>query len=151
MSIAMQAIGIVHSSRKEIQDDNWGDVISEICLDKRLFSEDATLGLKDFSHVEIIFYMNQVVPEKIHTGARHPRNDISLPKVGILAQRGKNRINQIGLSRAEIVEVDGLCVIVRGLDAIDQTPILDIKPYTKFFLPDASSIKEPQWLECIMK
>ena len=151
MNINLMPIGYVESPRQEVQDDRWGDVISVIHLDDNILTPDATIGLDAFSHVDIIFYMNQVNDEKIQTGARHPRNDKNLPKVGILAQRGKNRINKIGLSCAEIIKVENMQITVRALDAINGTPVLDIKPYTHYFTPDIHNVREPEWLTKVMQ
>lgn len=94
--------------------------------------------------------MHKVDPDKIIKGARHPRNDNNLPLVGILAQRAKNRINQIGLSRAKILEVKGKSITVQGLDAIHLTPILDVKPYMQEFGINELTI-QPDWVSEIMK
>ena len=150
-NIQLDIIGIVTNDRKEIGDDNWGDVISTIVLNKEIYSPDATLGLETFSHVEVIFHMNKVPDNKIVNGARHPRNNKEWPLTGILAQRGKNRINKLGLSRAEIISVDGLEIQVKGLDAIDQTPVLDIKPFMQEFVPDNENTKQPNWSHELMK
>ena len=147
--IPLHAVGIVHNSRTEIVDDRWGDVLSTITLFDSVYDPSATDGLKDFSHLEVIFYMDKINPEKIVTTTRHPRNNQALPKVGILAQRGKNRPNQIGTSFAKIVAVNELNVTVMGLDAIDGTPILDLKPCIQQFLP-RESVHEPAWTKEIM-
>ena len=149
-TISLHAIGTVKNNRTEITDDYWGDLISTIQLDNLIFQPSATEGLDTFSHLEIVFYMDKVNAEKIVTAARHPRNNPTLPKVGILAQRGKNRPNQIGTSFVKIIKVDELKIIVSGLDAINGTPILDIKPCMKDFLPRQKT-KEPTWTKEIMK
>jgi hypothetical protein len=68
----------------------------------------ALAGLCDFSHVEVRFHMDQVDPSKVEKTARHPRNNTEWPKVGIFAQRGKDRPNQIGTTICKILRVDGL-------------------------------------------
>ena len=97
-------------------------------LDAEQFSAEALAGLSDFSHVEILFYMNEVDPLKVEKTARHPRNNTAWPKVGIFSQRGKNRPNQIGLTICKILKVEDRNLYIEGLDAIDGTPVLDIKP-----------------------
>lgn len=149
-SIVLTPIGIIHSPRSEVEDDFWGNVISIIELNPNILDTSATDELLQFSHVEIIYYMHQVKQDKVIKGARHPRNDYSYPNVGILAQRAKNRINQLGLSRAKLLNVNGLTITVQGLDAIDGTPVLDIKPLIREFLP-AEEIKQPGWADEIMK
>jgi tRNA-Thr(GGU) m(6)t(6)A37 methyltransferase TsaA len=148
--ISVKPIGIVHSPRKEMKDDFWGSVISEIELDSSLFTEEALYGLKDFSHIEVIFYMHKVNHEKIQFGARHPRNRTDWPKVGIFGQRAKARPNQLGVSRCRLLKVEGLKLTVQALDAIDQTPVLDIKPYMEEFGP-IGVVHQPEWSREVMK
>jgi len=144
------AIGKVISSRREAIDDNWDEVKSRIELDASQFSQDALAGIESFSHLEVIFLMNQVDIRKIETTARHPRNNLSWPKVGIFAQRGKNRPNQIGTTICRILKVDGLNIWLEGLDAIDGTPVLDIKPWVKEFGP-RGEVNQPEWMSELMK
>lgn len=125
----------VHGGRAEAIDDNWGASRATIELDPARFGPDALAGLADFSHLEVIFLFDRVAPEKIEHGARHPRGRQDWPLVGIFAQRGKNRPNRLGLCTCRIVAVQGLAVEVEGLDAIDGTPVLDLKPVMRAFLP----------------
>ena len=122
----VKPIGIVRSSRKDLADDFWGKVDAEIILADHL-PDEAFAGLDGFSHVEVIFLMDRVDPARVETGARHPRERMDWPLVGIFAQRGKARPNRIGLTRATIRKLAPRALIVRGLDAIDGTPVLDIK------------------------
>ncbi len=147
--IAVTPIGIVRNPRKDLTDDFWGDVIAEIHLDPAQFGPEALFGLTDFSHVEVLFLMNQVDPAKIERGARHPRERADWPLVGIFAQRGKARPNRIGLSRATVVGVEERVLRVRALDAIDGTPVLDIKPYMAEFAP-LGTTRQPAWASALM-
>lgn len=147
--ITLNPIGIAYNERYEIEDDYWGGVISKIVLDQTL-PEEALYEIESFSHLEIIFHFHMVDKNKIITGARHPRNDINLPKVGIFAQRGKNRPNQLGLTTVKVIKREGRELFVSGLDCINGTPILDIKPVMKEFLPK-DSIIQPKWSHDIMK
>lgn len=70
--------------------------------------------------------------------ARPPRGRTDWPLNGIFAQRGKNRPNRLGVSRAQILMVDGLDLHVRGLDAVEGTPVLDVKPCMREFEPRAA-------------
>lgn len=149
-AIAMQAVGRVRGGRAQPEDDSWGAVEAEIVLDAGRFGPDATLGLEEFSHLEVIFLFDRVEEAAIHSGARHPRGREDWPLTGIFAQRGKDRPNRIGASICELVRRDGLTLTVRGLDAIDGTPVLDIKPVLKGFLP-RGPVREPAWAEAIMK
>lgn len=142
-------IGEVRSPRKEATDDFWGKVEAEIVLDPTRFGPEALSGLADFSHVEVLFLMHRVDPAKVETGARHPRGRKDWPLVGIFAQRGKVRPNRLGLSRAEIVRIDGRTLTVRGLDAIDGTPVLDIKPWMVEFAPRGPT-RQAAWVAELM-
>ena len=143
MTFEVAPIATVRSPRQDLSDDFWGAVEAEIVLDAA-FDETAFYGLSDFSHVEVLFLMHQVNPAKIETGARHPRERTDWPLVGIFGQRGKARPNRIGLTRATIVKVDGRVLTVRGLDAIDGTPVLDLKPWMDEFAPIGAT-RQPAW------
>lgn len=131
---AVRPIGSVSSQRLEPIDDDWGPIEATITLIEPL-DEESVRGLDQFSHIEVVFLFDQVDPATVHTGARVPRNNPDWPEVGILAQRAKNRPNRLGLSTCELISVEGATIRVRGLDAIDGTPVLDIKPYMAEFAP----------------
>ena len=147
--INLSPIAFVKNIRAEIEDDHWGNVISVIELDSA-FGEEALFQIESFSHAEIIFYFHLVDENKIETGARHPRNNKDWPSVGIFAQRGKNRPNQLGVTTVKILKREGRQLFVQGLDAIDGTPVLDIKPVMKEFLP-REEIRQPGWATELMK
>jgi tRNA-Thr(GGU) m(6)t(6)A37 methyltransferase TsaA len=149
MKTEVSAIGMVRSPRKDLSDDFWGAVEAEIILDAG-FGPEALFGLGDFSHVEILFLMHRVDAAKVETGARHPRERMDWPLVGIFGQRGKARPNRIGLTRATIVAVEGRVLRVRGLDAIDGTPVLDIKPWMDEFAPIGAT-RQPAWASALMR
>ncbi|UKK83585.1 SAM-dependent methyltransferase [Sphingopyxis sp. BSN-002] len=150
MTFTLTPIGHVRGGRTDAIDDDWGASRATIALDAANFTPDALAGLADFSHAEVIFLFDKVPDEKIETGARHPRNRADWPLVGIFAQRGKNRPNRIGLTTCRIVAVDGLSVEVEGLDAIDGTPVLDIKPVMVEFLP-RGDVRQPDWSHELMQ
>ena len=147
--IALKPIGVVRNSRRTIEDDNWGETVSEILIGDSL-GEESLQGIDAFSHAEVVFFCHQVDEQKIETGARHPRNNPDWPKVGILAQRGKNRPNRLGLTVVKILRREGRSLYVAGLDAIDGTPVIDIKPVMKEFLP-REEIRQPEWSRELMK
>ncbi len=149
-NISLTPIGVVRSSRKQMVDDNWDAELIHIELDISRFSPESLMGISDFSHVEILFYMDQVDPSKIEMTARHPRNNLEWPKVGIFAQRGKNRPNQIGTTICRVLKVDGSNLHLEGLDAIDGSPVLDIKPWVIEFAP-RGSIYQPKWISELMQ
>ena len=149
-SFAITPVGRVEGGRDAPIDDDWGASRAVIRLDPERFTEDALAGLDAFSHAEVIFLFDRVGVEAIETGARHPRGRTDWPRVGIFAQRGKNRPNRLGVSNCRIVGVDGLALEVEGLDAIDGTPVIDIKPVLTGFLP-RGTLREPDWAKEIMQ
>ena len=143
-------IGVVHCPRKTTDDDFWGGVISTIEIDAKRFKADALAGLDAFSHLDVIYHFHRVDEAEEETGARHPRGNKDWPKVGIFAQRAKSRPNRLGLSCCKLVKIEGLTITVEGLDAIDGTPILDVKPVMKEFQP-RGDIKQPAWSSELMR
>jgi tRNA (adenine37-N6)-methyltransferase len=149
-NIVLQSIGTVHSTRKKPADDNWDIEKAYIELDDSQFSPEALVGVCDFSHVEIIFHMDRVDPNTIERAGRHPRNNTNWPKVGIFAQRGRNRPNLIGTTICKVLKVEGTQLHVEGLDALDGTPVLDIKPWVTEFAP-RGSVFQPKWISELMQ
>lgn len=145
----LRAIGTVRSPIKEVADDCWGGVRSVIELDATRFSPECTRGLEEFSHLEVIFLLDRIRPESVLTGAKHPRERQDWPKVGVFAQRTKNRPNRIGVTVCKIEAVRGLQISVRELDAVDGTPVLDIKPYIEEFGP-REPVRQPAWSRELM-
>ncbi|MGN6472249.1 MAG: SAM-dependent methyltransferase [Mycobacteriales bacterium] len=145
----LRPIGVVRSSRADAVDDDWDAVTAEIQLDPDVVTPNAVAGLADFSHVEVIFVFDQVGDDEIETGARHPRGNPAWPSVGILAQRAKMRPNRLGVTACRLAGVDGLTVRVHGLDAIEGTPVVDIKPVMKEFLP-RGVVTQPAWATELM-
>lgn len=150
MKLELEPIGVVRSSRGEALDDQWDTVQSRIELDPERFTPEALAGLDAFSHLVVVYSFHKTDPAKTESKARHPRGNTAWPKVGIFAQRGKDRPNHLGISSCGIIKVHGLTVEVQGLDAIDGTPVLDLKPYMQGFEP-RTSIREPEWAREIMK
>ncbi|MBT3313848.1 MAG: tRNA (N6-threonylcarbamoyladenosine(37)-N6)-methyltransferase TrmO [Anaerolineae bacterium] len=148
MCIRLTPIGFVENTREEIEDDNWGEVVSKILLTDE-FGKESLAGIEEFSHAEIIFYFDRVKGEKVVTGARYPRGRQDRGKVGIFAQRGKNRPNRIGLTTVTIIRREGKILFVQGLDAINGTPVLDIKPVMEEFQPK-EKLHQPKWATELM-
>jgi tRNA (adenine37-N6)-methyltransferase len=142
--LGIRPIGYVRGGRAEAVDDGWDEVDATIELDQTAVGGAATVGLEAFSHLEVVFLFDRVDPATVTIGARRPRGNPDWPEVGILAQRGKARPNRLGVSRCELVAVDGLQLRVRGLDAIDGTPVLDVKPWMSGFAP-RGPVAEPAW------
>ncbi len=147
--ICISPIGVVHNARLTASDDDWGGLVSEIRLDPGL-SEESLAGLDSFSHAEIIFQFHLVEEKEIVMGARHPRENPDWPEVGIFAQRARLRPNRLGLTVVRILRIEGRSLFVEGLDALDGTPVLDIKPVMQEFLP-GGVVRQPEWSHELMK
>jgi tRNA (adenine37-N6)-methyltransferase len=148
-AIVMQPIGVVSSPRDVPEDDNWAQVIATITLDSEQFAADALAGLSEFSHLEVVYVFDRVDPSRVETSARHPRGNQSWPAVGVFAQRAKGRPNRIGVSVCELVSIHGVTLTVAALDAIDATPVLDIKPYMIEFAA-RGEVRQPRWSHELM-
>ena len=149
MEFQIKPIGHVRGGRAEAIDDNWGASRAVIVLDADQFTSEALMGLDGFSHVEVVFVFDRVSLDRIETAARHPRNRTDWPRVGIFAQRGKARPNRLGVTQCKIISVSGLSLEVEGLDAIDGTPVVDLKPVMREFLP-REAVRQPEWATELM-
>jgi tRNA-Thr(GGU) m(6)t(6)A37 methyltransferase TsaA len=146
-SPVIDTIGVVRTNRSEAIDNDWGDVVSTIELDPS-FDAEAFAGLDAFSHAEVLFVFDRVTT--VERGSRHPRGNEAWPRVGIFAQRAKDRPNRLGSTIVEVVAVEGRTLTVRGLDAIDGTPVVDIKPVMREFLP-RTEVRQPSWATELMR
>jgi len=113
-------------------------------LDSGRFDESALLGLDAFSHIEVIFVFDQLDPQLIEYSARRPGDRADWPEVGIFAQRYSHRPNRIGITRCSLQGISGLTVSVTGLDAIEGTPVIDIKPWVSEYGPRGETF-QPEW------
>ncbi len=147
--ITLTPIGSVRNSRTDLSDDDWGDIQSRIEL-VGAFGPECLEGLAEFSHAEVIFHFHRVTEESIERGSRRPRGNPDWPTVGIFAQRAKARPNRLGAAIVEIIRCEGNALIVRGLDAIDGTPVLDIKPVMAEFMP-RTPVRQPEWSHELMR
>jgi tRNA-Thr(GGU) m(6)t(6)A37 methyltransferase TsaA len=147
--IILQPVAVVYNARSEVVDDNWGLIESAIELLPEM-PEAALDGVESFSHVEVLYFFHQVPASEVVTGARHPRNNPQWPQVGIFAQRGKNRPNRLGAGIARVLRREGRTLYVTGLDAIDGTPVVDIKPLMREFLPQGE-VRQPPWVAELMQ
>jgi tRNA (adenine37-N6)-methyltransferase len=147
--VEVRPIGFVECTRRRPEDDYWGGEQASITLSEE-FSSLALQGLTEFSHVEVLYLFHQVDPAGVLTGARHPRNNPAWPSVGIFAQRAKGRPNRLGTTICRIVRVAGTQLFVAELDAIDGTPVLDLKPVMREFLP-REPVRQPTWSHELMR
>jgi tRNA-Thr(GGU) m(6)t(6)A37 methyltransferase TsaA len=148
MSYKVKPIAFVSAARQTPVDDCWGGEISKITLVDKI-DPSALSGVGNFSHVEVLYLFHGVSEDEVVFSARHPRNNLRWPKIGIFAQRGKNRPNRIGTTICKIAGIYGRVLKVCELDAIDGTPVLDIKPVMKEFLPREPT-HQPSWATDLM-
>ncbi|MFC1967351.1 tRNA (N6-threonylcarbamoyladenosine(37)-N6)-methyltransferase TrmO [Chloroflexota bacterium] len=146
MQIHIEPIGHVENNINSPIDSDWSKAESGI-----VFREDlvpALSGLDEFSHVVIIFWMHQAKPPAVLS--RRPQSRTDMPEIGVLSQRSKHRPNPIGITSVRLVKINGCRAVVRGLDAINGTPVLDIKPYYPEYdcHPEA---QVPEWVNRLMK
>ncbi|MBB2891656.1 TrmO family methyltransferase domain-containing protein [Flexivirga oryzae] len=148
MDITVAPIAHVRLGRTDPEDDFWGGAQCRIELAEEYDAESLS-GLEDFSHLEIVYLFDRVDPGSVETTARHPRNRSDWPLVGIFGQRGKRRPNRLGVSRCALISVEHRALVVEGLDAIDGTPILDMKPWMREFGP-RGEVRQPEWATELM-
>jgi tRNA (Thr-GGU) A37 N-methylase len=142
-------IGWIRSTRDAAEDDDWDAVECRIELDTAVVEPSAVLGLDTFSHIDVVYLFHLVNEGDVCKGARRPRGRADWPLTGILAQRAKDRPNRIGVTACRLVDMAGTTLHVRGLDAIDGTPVLDVKPIMAGFAP-RGAIVEPTWATELM-
>lgn len=115
--------------------------ISQIIVNGELLA--GLEGIAEFSHVFVLFYLNQTTPEQRLTLKVHPRGRMDLPPTGIFATRTMLRPNPIGLTVVELLKVEGNVLTVQGLDAYDGTPVLDVKPCDPW--DRVENVRVPDW------
>lgn len=145
-SEAFEVTPIAHvvGGRIEPTDDYWGGSRSIIRIDDPRFNQDATVGLGEFSHLEVVFRFHLTDPTDLNFGTRRPRDNPDWPEVGVFGHRNMRRINWLGVSRCRLIEVDRLDLHVEELDAVDGTPVLEIKPWFNEFGPRGKT-SQPCW------
>jgi tRNA-Thr(GGU) m(6)t(6)A37 methyltransferase TsaA len=136
-TITMNPVGIVHTEAQDLVDTDWNKVISEIHIDKAFAA--GLEGLEDWSHIVVIFSMHETHFNAEEHLVSHPRGRADMPRVGTFAQRSRFTPNTIGITAVQLLAVNDAVIRVKGLDAIDRTPILDIKPYAPFY----DGVREP--------
>jgi tRNA-Thr(GGU) m(6)t(6)A37 methyltransferase TsaA len=142
-------VGWVRSPRRDPADtDRWGSVASTVEVDQR-FGDECLTGLADFSHVEIVFVFDRAAERNDYRELRPARGRSDMPTVGIFCSRGPNRPNRIGVSTCRLVGVDKRELTVAGLDAVDGTPVLDIKPIMIEMLP--REVRQPDWVSVLLR
>ena len=144
--MTLKPIGTVRNEVRQPQKPGyeWEKVVSNLVINSDLTEN--LEGLEEFSHLIVLYWMHQAdskgpLPSKIH-----PRRNQKLPLVGRFATRSPSRPNPIGKATVKLIERQGNILKVQGLDAIDSTPLIDIKPY----IPEYDSAKDaraPKWTD----
>jgi tRNA-Thr(GGU) m(6)t(6)A37 methyltransferase TsaA len=147
-TVTLRVIGTVRNGREAAADRDWGRLVSAIELDPA-FAEGLE-GLEHFTHALVVFYMHRDPDREPPTLKRRPRGRADLPLLGVFAQRGRMRPNPIGVTAVEVVRVEPGRLTVRGLDALDGTPVLDLKPYFPVF-DRREEARTPEWVEGLME
>jgi len=148
MDFVLRPVAWVRSTRAAVRDDGWDRERATIELDDTI-PDEALIGLDQFSHVDVVYVAHLGCDAPPAPYARHPRENPSWPSVGIFAQRAKDRPNRLGLTTCGIVVVGARAVEVRGLDAVDGTPVVDLKPHVREFGPRAD-VRQPTWMDELM-
>jgi tRNA-Thr(GGU) m(6)t(6)A37 methyltransferase TsaA len=147
-TINLKPIGYVVSPVEETVDEKWGGVVSKVLL---LPEYAAGLdGLDGFSHAIVVTYLDKAKYESARHLKRRPRGLESMPLVGIFSQRAKDRPNPIGITAVRIIRAGTDHLEVQGLDAINGTPVLDIKPYYPWF-DRIENPRTPEWVAELME
>jgi tRNA-Thr(GGU) m(6)t(6)A37 methyltransferase TsaA len=142
-AMSLKAIGVVSNGIKQRMRHGWREVVSEITINSELV--EALDGLEDFSHIIVLYWMHQL-PERHPLPLKvHPMGNQDLPLTGRFATRAPTRPNPIGQATVELLERRANVLKVKGLDAIDGTPVIDIKPYIPGY-DSASNAKTPRWM-----
>ena len=139
--VSVRPIGVVRNGVRQPRMDGWSTVRSDIILRDEL--TDALDGIEGYSHVIVVFAFDRV-PESEQRQRVRPRGDPSLPELGVLATRSQLRPSPIGVSVVRLLRRRRNIIRVEALDAIDGTPVLDVKPYFPNYdaVPDAGI---PEW------
>ena len=144
--VKLKPIGYVQRASKQ-EDVKDRSLVSKIVLSRGLTK--ALEGLEDFSHIFVVFYMHEIPKEETKTLKVHPRGRTDMPLLGIFATRPAVRPNPIGLTLVELLERKNSVLVVKGLDALDGTPVLDIKPYNSRDMVLGARV--PEWHKKLQK
>ena len=140
LKICLEPVGFVKTDAvgHEVRDKK---VISQIVFREEL--TEALEGIEEFSHLFILFWLNEISDQERKIMKVHPRGRSDMPLLGIFATRTPHRPNPIGLTRVKLLNVEGNIITVQGLDAFDGTPVLDIKPFDRW--DTTEDFKVPEW------
>ena len=144
----IRPVAWVRSTRAEVRDDGWDAERCTIELDDAV-PDEALVGLEAFSHLDVLYVLDRARDVPPGPWARHPRGNTAWPLVGIFAQRAKERPNRIGLTTVRVVDVGARAVDVAGLDCVDGTPVVDLKPHVAA-LSARGEVAQPGWMDELM-
>lgn len=145
-TVQLVPIGWVKSPEKKSRKGSFENVFSEIIIREDLTGH--LEGLEEFSHLEVIYFMHLADPQKgLLPKVKHPMGDERNPSVGRFATRSPNRPNRIGITLCQIISIEKNVIRVKGLDALDGSPVLDIKGPTKLYHALANDMRFPKWIE----
>ncbi len=144
----MEWIGVVYNEVKEPIDEGWGRVVSEVVLDETL--ADGLDGIEAFSHVLVLYWMHRAAEAEPVRMRRRPQGRADMPEVGIFAQRARHRPNPIGVTAVRLLRREKNRLVVQGLDAINGTPVVDVKPYVPQF-DSVAGPTVPTWVSQLME
>jgi L-fuculose-phosphate aldolase len=126
-TLQLRPIGYVeHSADESTPLDEWASVEARIVVDPALVA--GLDGLEPGREILIVFWFDRSEGFDL---LQHPKGDTSRPQRGVFSLRSPHRPNPIGVSEVQLIAVEGNVLRVRGLDAFDTTPVLDIKPVRK--------------------
>ena len=141
MQIKLKPIGVVRNEFREAIPAGWETALHRLVLDPQWTP--ALEGIEEFSHLFVLFWLHGIREEvRLHV---HPEDRQDLPEVGLFCTRTPRRPNPVGLQVVELIAHEGNVLTVRCLDALDGSPVLDIKPY----LPGGDAVagaRTPEWL-----
>jgi tRNA-Thr(GGU) m(6)t(6)A37 methyltransferase TsaA len=144
----LKPIGVVSNSITDKNHHGWKDVCSDIVVGTEYLP--GLEGLSDFSHVIVLFWLHEVTAEERATRRARPTMKAGIPELGIFAWHSSRRPNPIGVSIVKLLDVQGDRVRVQGLDAIDGTPVLDLRPYVESYY-HVDNPSEPAWVAMTRK
>ncbi len=147
-NITLKIIGYVESDVREQKDESWGRAESRVVLQPEY--RPGLQGIDHFSHALIVTFLHEAGFEPSEHLIRRPRGLEDMPEVGIFSQRAKDRPNPIGITAVSMIRIEQDALVVRGLDAIDGTPVIDVKPYYPAYDCVTAAIV-PEWVNRLMK
>ena len=146
--IPLHVIGTVRNGREDAADRDWGALVSTVELLPQY--AEGLAGLETFTHCLVLFHMQRDPDREAPTLRRRPRGRADMPLLGVFAQRARMRPNPVGVTAVEIVRLEPGRLVVRGLDALDGTPVLDLKPYVPAF-DRRDGARVPEWMDRLMR